>query len=78
MPDIENPTSEQIKAVMFNRTPVEYEGNEYARITAYIYRISERDAYGKSRTFMQAELLSNTGNSVVIVNPNKIIIKERA
>ena len=77
MPDIINPSSEQIKAAMLDYTPVEYDGCEYTRITAYIYRVSERDAYGKRRAFMQAELLSRTGNSVVIVNPNKIIIKER-
>ena len=78
MPDISSPTSEQIKAAMLSGTPVEYGGCEYARITAYIYRISERTGIDlKRRAIMQVELLDKNGNSVVITSPENIIIKER-
>lgn len=68
-------TSEEIKQAMLNFTPVMYEGIEYERINAYIYRIV--NSSGKYRTVMQVELKDKKANSVVIADAKKVSIAER-
>ena len=49
-------TSEEIKQAMHNFSPVIYDGIEYERITAYIYRIIKTHKAGKYKTIMHVEL----------------------
>ena len=77
MPDIVNPTSDQIKKAMIQETPVLYDGVEYACIIGFCCRPSRPDVYGKRRLYSVVEPKSRTANCVVVVNPNKITIHER-
>lgn len=70
-------TSEEIKQAMLNFTPVVYEGIEYERITAYIYRVVALHKEGNYKTVLQVELLDKNSNSVVIVNAKKVEPLER-
>ena len=68
------PTSEEIKTAMLNCTPVEYNGIVYARISAYIYRITRNNSNAKYTPCMQLELEACVANSVTIAAPDKIKI----
>lgn len=73
MPDITNPSSEDIKTAMLRSTPILFNGIDYRRIRAYIVRyLPER-----KNLILEVELESKVGNSVTIANPKQIIIKER-
>lgn len=72
MPDITNPTSDQIKKAMIQETPV-----EYAYIIGYCCRPSRPDVHGKRRLYAEVELKSKIANSVTVASPNKITIHER-
>ena len=73
MPDILNPSSDDIKTAMLRSTPISFDGVDYRRIRAYTVRYLP----DLKRLIMQVELESKIGNSVTIANPQKIIIKER-
>ena len=77
MPDIANPTSDQIKKAMIQETPVEYDGAEYACIIGFCCRPTRPDVQGKRRLYSEVELKSKIANSVTVASPNKIIIHER-
>ena len=70
-------TSEEIKQAMLNFTPVVYEGIEYERITAYIYRVVALHKEGNYKTVLQVELLDKNSNSVAIADAKKVSIAER-
>ncbi|NGP58802.1 hypothetical protein FLT15_16525 [Paenibacillus thiaminolyticus] len=59
-------TNEELKEVMNSRTPVEYRGTTYSRISAIIYRKSD------SGMFVQAELMDRNNNYVVIARPIEV------
>ncbi len=65
-------TSEEIKKAMLNFTPVIYDGIEYERINAYIYRIVKTHQAGKYKTIMQVELHDKKTNSVTIADAKKV------
>lgn len=65
-------TSEEIKKAMREFAPVRYNGIEYKRITAYIYRVVETHKKGTFKTVMQVELLDYGGNSVTIAEAEKV------
>lgn len=69
-------TSEEIKKAMLNFTPVIYDGIEYERITAYIYRIVKTHKAGKYRTVMQVELQDKKTNSVTVAEARKVELIE--
>lgn len=55
-------TNDEAKEAFRNKTPVYYNGVQYSRISAIIYRY---DQYG-NHILVSAELLDRNGNSVVI------------
>lgn len=65
-------TSEEIKKAMRDFTPVRYNGIEYKRITAYIYRVVETSKRGTFKAVMQVELLDYNGHSVTIAEAEKV------
>ena len=65
-------TSEEIKTAMHEFTPVKYDGIEYERITAYIYRIIKTHKAGRYKTIMQVELQDRKSNSVTIADAKKV------
>lgn len=69
-------TSEEIKAAMYNFSPVRYEGRRYKRITAYIFRVVALPGRNAYKTVLQVELLDANLNSVTIADANKIEILE--
>lgn len=58
---------DELSAALMERVPVIYDGMEYDRIGAIIYRNDE-----SGRLIIQAELKDVNGNSVTIVNPKKL------
>lgn len=64
--------SEEIKKAMHEFSPVRYNNQSYARITAYIYRVVESRNSGKYKTIMQCELLDRNGHSVTIAEADKV------
>lgn len=65
-------TSEQIKKAMHEFSPVRYDGRNYKRITAYIYRAIETHKRGTYKIVMQCELLDYNGHSVTIAEAEKV------
>lgn len=65
-------TSEEIKKAMREFSPVQHNGIEYKRITAYIYRVVETHKRGTFKTVLQVELLDRGGNSVTIAEAEKV------
>ena len=65
-------TSEEIKNAMINFSPVVYNGIEYERITAYIYRIVKTHSAGKYQTILQVELQDKNTNSITIADAKKV------
>lgn len=59
-------TDGEARAAFMRKTPVEFDGIAYQRITAIIYRL------GADGLYMQAEILDKNGNSVSIVNASRI------
>lgn len=64
-------TSAEAKKAMLAGRPVVYDGMQFPYISAMIYRRGVRNA-----VIAQVELLDRTKNSVVIVNPEKVMLKE--
>ena len=64
-------TSEEIKKAMHEFLPVRYDGINYKRITAYIYRV-ERTRRGTYKIVMQCELLDYCEHSVTIAPAEKV------
>ncbi len=77
MPDITNPTSDQIKAAMIRGTPATLRGIEYACIIGYCCRPTRPDVNGKRRLYLEVELKSKIANSVTVGRADEIIIHER-
>lgn len=69
-------TSEEIKAAMYNFSPVIYDGIRYKRITAYIFRVVALRGRNAYKTVLQVELLDYNENSVTIADANKIKLVE--
>ena len=71
------PYKEQLAAA-FKREPVEYEGDKYGCISAFIIRFRAASrAPLKKRCIFQVELMSAKTNSVIYADPEKVkIIKE--
>lgn len=69
-------TSEQVKEAMRNFSPVIYDGIEYKRITAYIYRVIKSKHEATFKTILQVELLDRKECSVTIADPKKVELKE--
>lgn len=69
-------TSEQVKEAMLNFTPVIYDGIEYKRISAYIYRVIFNKHTGKFKTIYQVELLDYNEHSVTIADAAKVEVIE--
>lgn len=65
-------TSEEIKELMHKEAPVIYNGLEYTRISAYIYRVGVDARNKRNHPFLQCELYDAKTHSVVIVEPDKI------
>lgn len=65
-------TSEEIKKAMHDFSPVRYNGINYKRITAYIYRVIETHKKGTFKIILQCELLDNCGYSVTIAEAEKV------
>ena len=65
-------TSEEIKKAMLAFAPVKYNGIEFSRISAYIYRVVETHEKGKYKTILQCELLDRSGHSVTIAEAEKV------
>lgn len=68
--------SAEIKDAMRKRLPVVCGDYEYTRINAYIYRICENPHTNRLEERFQLELQSKRGNSVVVVDANKVRLKE--
>lgn len=69
-------TSEEVKEAMDAFAPVWYDGRQFERITAYIYRIIKNPHTGKYKHILQCELQEKVGNSVVIIAAEQVS-KER-
>lgn len=69
-------TSEEIKKAMLSFSPVKYKGITYKRISAYIYRVVETSKPNEYKTILQVELLDRGGNSVTVVEADKIELAE--
>ena len=54
-------TNDEVKKALYERTPVKYNGIEYAYISAIIYRYDK-----KGNLIVSAELFDKNGNCVVI------------
>lgn len=65
-------TSEEIKKAMHEFSPVVYNGIEYERITAYIYRIIKTHGAGLYKTILQVELQDKNTNSITIADAKKV------
>lgn len=65
-------TSEEIKKAIHAFSPVRYNGINYRRITAYIYRAIETHKRGTFKIVMQCELLDCGKNSVTIAEAEKV------
>lgn len=65
-------TGEEIKKAMHDFSPVRYNGINYQRITAYIYRVVETHKKGTFTTILQVELLDYCGHSVTIAEAEKV------
>ena len=65
-------TGAEAKEALMARTPVVYDGMEFAYISAVIYR------HVRGVVIAQVELLDKAGNSVVIANPEKMELKKEA
>lgn len=66
-------TSEEIKQAMIEFAPVMYNGIEYSRISAYIYRVVETYKKGTYNTILQCELVDKCGHAVVIAEAAKVV-----
>ncbi len=66
-------TSEEIKQAMYDFAPVMYNGIEYARISAYIYRVVETHKKDTYKTILQCELVDKCGQAVVIAEATKVV-----
>ena len=64
-------TSEEAKIALQNKSPVVCGGIEYKRLTAIIYRYSD-----KGKFLVSAELLDKNENSVTIAQMKDVKIKE--
>ena len=71
------PYKEQLRAA-FNRVPVEFGGNKYGCISAFVIRFrSEVCKPIKKRCIFQVELMSANAQSVIIADPNDVtVLKE--
>lgn len=70
------PYKEQLRAA-FNRVPVEFGGNKYGCISAFVIRFrSEVRKPIKNRCIFQLELMSANAQSVIIADPNDVNIFE--
>lgn len=69
-------TSEEIKKAMLSFSPVKCKGITYKRISAYIYRVVETSKPNEYTTILQVELLDRGGNSVTVVEADKIELAE--
>ena len=70
------PYKEQLWAA-FNRVPVEFKGNKYGCISAFVIRFrSEVRQPIKKRCIFQVELMSAKAQSVIIADPNDVNIFE--
>ena len=71
------PYTEQLRAA-FNRDPVEFRGNKYGCISAFVIRFrSEVQKPLKRRCILQFELMSATAQSVTVADPNEVtVLKE--
>ena len=65
-------TSEEIKKAMHDFAPVRYNGVEFTRISAYIYRVVETHKTGTYKTVMQCELVDRCGHSVTVAEAEKV------
>lgn len=65
-------TNDEAKEAFRNRTPVYYNGVQYLKITAIIYRYDHFD-----NLLVSAELLDRCGNSVVIARLKDIKGEEK-
>ena len=61
---------------MVTFAPVIYKGIEYAKISAYIYRIYVNPNTGKYRETYQLELQDKNGHSVTIAEAESVKLKE--
>lgn len=66
-------TNDEAKEAFRNRTPVYYNGVQYLKITAIIYRYDQYD----NHLLVSAELLDRCGNSVVIARLKDIKGEEK-
>ena len=66
------PYKEQLTAA-YNRTPVEYRGDKYGCISAFIirFRVGSRIPI-KDRCIFQVELMSGRSTSVTIADPTEV------
>lgn len=71
------PYKEQLRAA-FNRVPVEFRGNKYGCISAFVIRFrSEVQKPLKRRCIFQVELMSANAQSVTVADPDDVnIIKD--
>lgn len=65
-------SSEEIKQAMLDLTPVVYNGIEYERINAYIYRVTKTHKAGLYKTILQVELQDKNSNSITIADAKKV------
>lgn len=69
--------SKEIKKAMVNFSPVIHKGIEYAKISAYIYRIHVNPQTHKFKEAYQLELQDKNGQSVTIANANDVNLLEK-
>lgn len=65
-------TSDEIKKAMHDFSPVKYNGIEYERISAYIYRVIETHKRGTYKTVLECELVDRCGHSVTYGEAGKV------
>lgn len=62
-------TNEEVKKAMFERTPVKFNGIEYAYVSAIIYRYDT-----KGNLLVSAELMDKNENSVIIAQTKDVCV----
>lgn len=65
-------TSEEVKRAMQEFLPVRFQGIEYKRITAYIYRAVRVPMTNEFKGVLQVEVLDKNENSVTIAEIEKV------
>ena len=69
-------SSEEIKQAMHTFARVKYKGTTYQRITAYTYRVIPSKHRNTYKAVFQCELLDVCGNSVTVVEAEKVELAE--